>query len=233
MCYRASTPPKKELAKILDKEIKIGDYQAHYHTAGFAHEALPVMLSSDTSRVQPVIWGYVPEHAGAGFAEDFLKKPYSLNAKAETIFSVALYKHAAASQRCLIFVDGFFEWKHVQKAGKVDKVPHYIQMPDHKPFALGGLWSEYQGAKHCNILTTAANKLMTSIHNTKKRMPFILPENEWEQWLDVKAPEDAVKEMIQPFPEGFLEAHEISRMITARNVDADVPEVQEPLGKAS
>ncbi len=227
MCYRASTPNKKALAELLGREVWVNDYKAHYHTSGFDHPDLPVMLSSDQKSVQPVIWGFVPENSTNEDAVKFFKSAYSLNAKAETIFTVPMYRNVAPHKRCLIFVDGFFEWKHTGSGKIMDKVPYYIQMPDHKPFALGGLWSERDGEKHCNILTTVANELMTTIHNSKKRMPFIVPEVAWETWLNINATIDAVQQIIHPFPEGYLEAHEISRMITKKGVEKDVAAVQE------
>lgn len=52
-------------------------------------------------------------------------------------------------------------------------------------FAFAGLWSENVNRETCEIrqtftiITTAANELMSKIHNTKKQMPIILcPENE-------------------------------------------------------
>ena len=230
MCYRVSTPKKADLKKQLGKDITIKDYRPHYHAAGFSHPELPVMISSEPGAVQAVTWGFTPENFSQDEAVKFFKSAYSLNAKAESIFTQPLYKGAAvAGKRCLIFVDGFFEWKHEQKAGKVDKVPHYIQMPNHKPFAFGGLWAERDGELTCNILTTPANELMATIHNSKKRMPFILPEDNWELWLDKKAEPAEVKKIIHKYPEGFLEAHEISRKITTKGAETDVPEIQEAI----
>lgn len=225
MCYHVSTPSKAVLKKYLGEGITIDDYQPHYHSTGFKHEALPAILSIQPNKVLAVTWGFTPEQMDDAEATRFFKGAYSLNAKAETIFTQPLYKYAAAYKRCITIVDGFFEWKHEGE----EKIPHYIQMPDHKPFALAGLWADRGGELTLNILTTPANELMASIHNTKKRMPFILPEDHWELWLDTSANEADVKKIIHKFPEGLLDAHEISRMITQKGVDSDVPDVQEKI----
>jgi putative SOS response-associated peptidase YedK len=40
------------------------------------------------------------------------------------------------------------------------------------------------------MVTTAANDLMAEIHNTKKRMPVILPPDYESHWLNLGAIED-------------------------------------------
>lgn len=234
MCYHASKPEKAALRKILSQEIKIENYKPQYHVAGFSHPEMPVMLMEERDKVQPVVWGFIPENAGPDRATEFQNSAYSLNAKAETIFSQGLYKQAAKHRRCLVFVDGFYEWKHETIAGKLRKVPHYIQMPDHKPFAIGGLYSNWEDrsegeiVRTHNVLTTPANELMTTIHNSKKRMPFIVQEKDWELWLDEGASEKDVRAIIKKFPEGILDAHEVNLKL-GKGIETDVPESQQEL----
>lgn len=234
MCYHVSTPKKKDLKKILNADpIVIDDYESHYHITGFAHPQLPALLQKDPGRVQNAVWGFIPAWAKPEQTKELMVK--TLNARAETIFSTPMFRNAAPGHRCLIFVDGFFEWKHEKVAGKLQKVPHYIQMPDHKPFALGGLYSHWidktesgEVITTCSIVTTEANELMATIHNSKKRMPLVLDERDWGRWLDPTATEDQVKEVMRPFQDGKLDAQEISRMITVKDVNTDIPEIQMP-----
>ena len=151
----------------------------------------------------------------------------TLNARSETLFTTPMYR-SAASNRCLVFVDGFFVWKHEGK----EKLPHYIQMPEHGVFTLGGIytkWRDKEGGEltTCSIITTPANELMTTIHNSKKRMPLILPKNAWSAWLDPKAKREHIEHLMRSYPEGALEAREISKLITTRGVETNVPEVQQ------
>ncbi|WP_462318590.1 SOS response-associated peptidase family protein, partial [Marinilabilia sp.] len=69
------------------------------------------------------------------------------------------------------------------------KQKHLLTLPGDEAFALAGLWNEWTNQSTgeifntYTIITTAANELMSEIHNTKKRMPVILnPENEHD-WL--------------------------------------------------
>lgn len=230
MCYHVSTPGKKEL-KEQYPDFTISDYDQYFHTSAYTHPGLPAALTTSPDKIQPVQWGLIPFWAkDESQASDLMKK--GVNARSETAFTTPMFRSSAAGHRCLIFVDGFFEWKHEKKGGKVEKIPHYIQMPDHKPFTLGGLWSSWTdkqtGELHltCAILTTDANELMATIHNSKKRMPLILGEDAWSVWLDPEAPRKEVEKVMVKFPEGYLEARQITKRITARGVDTNVPEVQ-------
>jgi putative SOS response-associated peptidase YedK len=231
MCYHTSTPKKKDLKNFLPEPIVIDDYEAHYHLTGFSHPELPVMLQKEPDRVQQAVWGFIPAWAKPDQTAELMNK--TLNARAETIFTTPMFRGAAPGHRCLIFVDGFFEWKHEKVGGKLKKIPHYIRMPDHKPFALGGLYSHWidkndsgEVTTTCSIITTEANELMATIHNSKKRMPLVMNEDDWNVWLDPKASEAQVKHVMRPFQDGKLDAHEISTMITAKGMNTDVAEIQ-------
>ena len=49
---------------------------------------------------------------------------------------------AYARRRCIIPVDGFFEWKAIK--GQKAKQPYAIAMKDGSPFGLGGLWENWK-----------------------------------------------------------------------------------------
>jgi putative SOS response-associated peptidase YedK len=79
-----------------------------------------------------------------------------------------------------------------------------------------------------SIITTRANPLLEEIHNSKKRMPVILPEDKEMEWLDQNKPLVEVLSLLEPYPESALGAHTISKMITSRGIDKNVPELIEP-----
>lgn len=58
-----------------------------------------------------------------------------INARAETVATASPFKAAYRKRRrCLVSVDGFYEWRTV---GKV-KQPYEIGMADRQPFTLAG-----------------------------------------------------------------------------------------------
>jgi len=224
MCFSVSVPAKNKITDLLFGTYKISDYQEFFHVSGFTHPLLPVLLADHT--VRPMEWGLIPEWIkDADAAKDIREK--TLNARAETIFDLPSYKAGAIARRCIIFVDGFYEWQEV--AGK--KQPYYIYTG--QPMAFAGIcasWTDRSTGEvkdTCTIITTAAIGIMAKIHNTKKRMPVILPQNQWDTWLDKTAPRQTIESLLLPLETTALKAHPISKLITSRTQDTNVPEVQQ------
>ena len=61
-------------------------------------------------------------------------KQLALNARSETIFERPMFRQSILSKRCLVVVDGFFEWRHLNN----QSYPYYIMLTNHQPFALAG-----------------------------------------------------------------------------------------------
>jgi len=47
----------------------------------------------------------------------------TLNAKSETVFTLPSFKNSIREKRCLVIVDGFYEWRTIGK----QKYPYFIQ----------------------------------------------------------------------------------------------------------
>jgi putative SOS response-associated peptidase YedK len=62
------------------------------------------------------------------------------------------------------------------------------------------------------------------IHNTKKRMPLILPDNGIDAWLNPDTPAGIIQELIQPCPESMIKAHTVSRNVNNPGKNHNVPE---------
>jgi len=94
------------------------------------------------------------------------------------------YRDAFRHRHCLIPASGFFEW--LRREGK-QKQPWFIHRKDGKPMAFAGLWDLWRAPdgsrkiESCTILTTAANDLVSQLHN---RMPVILDPADFDLWLD-------------------------------------------------
>jgi hypothetical protein len=68
------------------------------------------------------------------------RKP--INAKCETVHSLPTFRDAYRRRRCILPVDGFFEWKAIK--GHTAKQPHAIAMKNGSPFGIGGLWENWK-----------------------------------------------------------------------------------------
>src|SRR5690606_13455781 len=111
---------------------------------------------------------------------------------------------------------------------------YYIFLKDKTVFSFAGIWEEWvdpatgELLRTYSILTTEANPLLAKIHNTKKRMPVILPEEQERAWLADGLSTAEIISLLQPFPAAQMEAYTISRLITARTANRNCPEVQAP-----
>ncbi|MBA3663262.1 MAG: SOS response-associated peptidase [Bacteroidetes bacterium] len=230
MCYNVSVKSSKEIlqSKFEAEYEAAEDMQPYYQVSGFIHPKLPVIRSDNKGLIQHCAWGLIPswvkDETQAG---EF--RTMTLNAKAETIFEKPSFKYSIKKSRCLVLVDGFYEWK---TAGK-NKYPHFIYLKNKEPFAMGGIYSDWVNKatgeiiKTFSIITTEANQLMADIHNTKKRMPLILSREEEKKWIEPELNEVEIKNIMKPFNENEMEAHTISKLITSRDRNTNVPEVSE------
>jgi putative SOS response-associated peptidase YedK len=118
-------------------------------------------------------------------------------------------------RRCVIPVDGFYEWERINEK---EKQPHYF-FPAEGMFSLAGVWKDADKGPAFAIFTTTPNELIARFHN---RMPVILGHNAVAQWL---APESDPRELtsfFQPYPASLMHEHAVSKTVNSpRNKKAD------------
>ena len=230
MCFNISITQLMELieerfnAKFSDRTR----YKPVYHASGFSTPHMPVISSENPGEIEFYQWGLIPHWVKDEQRAVSLSKR-TLNAKAETIFEKPSFRSVIRSQRCLVIVDGFFEWREVSKK----KYPYYIKMTDHSIFTLAGIWDRWVNPEtdetlySFSIITTEANPLLAKIHNTKKRMPVILSGEEEERWLSEELEKDDIEQMLDPYDGEDFTAYTVSKLITTKGADKNVPEIQE------
>ncbi len=202
-----------------------------YHSNGFDHMDIPVITNEEPLLIQLFSWGLIP--AWVKDREKATKIQNStLNARDNTLFEKPSFKKAAASQRCLVLVDGFYDhhWKDKQS------YPFYIQQKNGASMALGGIWETWRYGEivrnTVSIITTGPNPRMAWIHNRPKasegpRMPFILEEVSEKMWLDPTLSPPEVSAMIGPYPEELLKDHTVDRL-RGKSYVGNVPGIMEP-----
>lgn len=206
MCYHTLLESKKEKLELAFKaEFYEGtQYEPKGAVNGFEHERVPIIMNDNPEQIALVRWGLIPTWATMEQAKEIQNK--TLNARAETIIEKPAFRDSQ-SRRCLVLVDGFYEWQHQNKS----KVKHLIKLKEEENFALGGIWSYWKNPLKANsyvrsfaILTVEANPMMALIHNTKKRMPLIIAKNDANEWLNPEAKD--LSHLIKPFDEKLMEA---------------------------
>lgn len=230
MCFHTATTKEAELHEFLGSEYSITNYKHYYHVSGFNFPYLPVITNNKPKQVDILQWGLIPFWIkNAENAKDIRSK--TLNAKAETVFELPSFKSSIKNKRCLILVNGFFEWQHIGK----NTLPYFIYMPNKTTFTFGGIWSnwidKYTGEvrETFSIITTQANELLSKIHNIKKRMPVIINRENWDVWLNADTEEKEIVELMKPFPDGLLRYHRVNKTIASHTINTNVPEVQDEI----
>jgi putative SOS response-associated peptidase YedK len=215
---------KRYGAELLDPDKYRPSY--YYHAHSFPH--LPVICSDNTSEIRLMQWGLIPSWAADETeAEEVRIKTF--NARSETIDLKPAFRESFVSRRCLVPVCGFFEWQHI--GGR--KIPWYIRLKEEEIFSLAGIWDSWMikggvTVSTFSIVTTRANELMAEIHNTKKRMPVILPASVEKLWLKKELAKVSAIPLMEPVASELLTAHTISPLITNSKGDRNRPELVKP-----
>lgn len=149
-------------------------------------------------------------------------------ARSEGAADKPAFRDALRTSRCVVPVDGFYEWQKLED-GKT-KQPWYFYRADKQPVLLAGIYARHSWGDSFAILTTPANTLMANIH---ERMPVIVSPEDSARWLapDVTDP-SLVEDLMRACPSEWLETHMVSSAVG--NVRNDYAELIEPLeAKAS
>jgi putative SOS response-associated peptidase YedK len=140
-------------------------------------------------------WGLVPR-----WAPDSSRAASMINARVETVAEKPSFRDLVSKNRCVLPMDGYFEWKEQlrhdgMKPMKSVKQPFYFSANLESRFshrgvlAVAGLWTSWKDPNQPNshvlhtvvALTTHANDMVGEIHH---RMPVLLDEQGVENWLD-------------------------------------------------
>jgi putative SOS response-associated peptidase YedK len=248
MCYTASSLTKAALkyakhratdqAEIqrLEQQLQLvlRDSVPLYQISGFAHPKL--LTFTNIKPYQPVLmrWGFIPHWVKTEEQAEQLSNQ-TLNARGETIFEKPSFRVSAQRKRCVIYLDGFFEYHHLGK----NSFPFFIRMQDESPMAVAGLWDTWvnpasgEVIDSLSIVTTLGNALMSRIHNNPKadepRMPLILQKEEQDKWLHETSNEaelSQLKKIIQPYAGDDIIAYPV-RKLTGKNASGNHPEATE------
>jgi len=225
MCGRSS------LTKV-EKEI-----EAHFHATFYSEELerynplpnyniaptqmVPVITSTDTQHLHIYRWGLIPF-----WAKDKSIGAKMINARVESLSEKAAFKKLLTSRRCIVPMDGFYEWK---TDGKI-KTPFRIVTTDQEIFSVAGLWDIWivpdtgEIISSFTVITIHPNEMMAKIHD---RMPAILlPENE-KLWLDPDLKSSDAMQLLIPYPSEYMNAYEVSAKVN--NVRTNDPSLILPV----
>ena len=202
------------------------DFDFRYFYDAFDQPRLPVITQEHPHKVQLLQWGLIP-HWTADESQAEKIRTGTYNARGESLREKPSFRIPFRQSRCLVLAHGFFEWQH--RSGR--KIPWYIRLSKDIPFAFAGICDTWKDpvseiSHHTfSIITTRANPLMEKIHNTKKRMPVLLPPASEYRWIAQNAGEQELLQKLAPLPEDQLTAYTVSDRLNRRDINPHDPEV--------
>lgn len=172
-------------------------------------------------RVVLARWGLLPS-----WVKDPADRHQPINAKAETVAVLPMFRSAFRKSRVLVPADGFYEWRALAGA----KQPYFIRRRDGASFAMAGLLEHWRGpagdVASFAIVTTPANALLAAIHD---RMPAIIAPADYEAWLEPTTDAAALQALLVPCADESLEAYAVDRRVN--RPDQEGPELIAPLAQ--
>lgn len=235
VCGRATLVTKvEEIAEIFEADpIDIGP--ARYNIAPTQPMLTVRARSADAPReLHQARWGLIPWWAKPDEAKKIGSR--CIQARAETVPRAAAFRDAFRRHRCLVVIDGFFEWKTLAD-GK--RAPYLARRSQRTPLAIAGLWDTWRAPadqehgpgnviESCAVVTTPSAGALRDIHD---RMPLLLSTDEWNAWLTGTA-DEAAELLASPPPVLERRASELVAIpVSTRvnNVRNDDPECIAPL----
>lgn len=164
--------------------------------------SLPVILlnQDDGNYVIDVMkWGLIPHYAAK---EDKPDHFYLFNKRVESFsHSHKYFDKLVESKRCVVILDGFYEWK----GSPGHKQPYYVHLMGDQAMILPAIYEETTltdpdtrssyTIRSFAVLTGEPSNQFRSVHD---RQPVIINEQQMRQWLD---PNESVHEILEAFKE--------------------------------
>ena len=191
MCgrYKITNAVSKTI-DIVKTNIKVEDkenYNAH------PTQKLPIIRSyTNGTALELCEWGLVP-----AWSKKLEKFSPLINARKETLMEKITFKNLIQTSRCLVLVDGYYEWKREEK----NKTPYYFTKDDDDLIFLAAI---HQNNQFC-IITREATEEISKIHH---REPLIINQSQINNYLNVK--KDAM-EILNSIKPPKLKFHEIKK----------------------
>lgn len=208
MCGRYSVSKKNDEIKTRFSAVILCDGELQrYNVAPTQLSA--VITCDEPNAIKTFRWGLIPANA-----EDIVTGTRYINARAETLLEKYPFAMIAASKRCIIPADGFYEWK---RKGNI-KIPYRFTLSDDSLFAFSGLWDAWADRAtgeiihSFTIITVAPNELVAPVHD---RMPAILRPEDERLWLDTSIPSIEAVKLLQTYPAELMKSTTVSNLVNS------------------
>ncbi|KAH9612955.1 hypothetical protein KSS87_003586 [Heliosperma pusillum] len=151
------------------RHVDFNRYRPMYNVSPGSY--LPVLRRDDggdqgySAAVHCMKWGLIPSFAKKDDKPDHYRM---FNARSESIGDKASFRRLIPKNRCLVPVEGFYEWKKGPK-----KQPYYIHLKDDHPLVFAALYDSWKNAEGeilytFTILTTESSSTLQWLHVMNK-----------------------------------------------------------------
>lgn len=220
MCGRASLTKSEKILEVRFKASFLSEDAEKYNPLPNFNVApthvMPILTAENPLHFSPMQWGLIPF-----WAKDKRIGYKMINARMETVQEKSAFRSAVEKRRCLVPMDGYYEWK---KNGK-KKTPYRIITTDQDLFCMAGIWENWKSPEgeliqSFTILTQTPSESIAHIHD---RMPAILRKDQEQLWIDHSIATTEALSLIAPYDDQFLKAYEVSdRVGKVSENDADL-----------
>lgn len=220
MCGRYFvTSPPDDVGRVFETRNHMPNWQPTWNMA--PTQLGPVVRRHPTTgerNLDLLRWGLLP-HWVRG---DPKKVRQPINARAETVATAPMFRDAFRARRCIVPIDGFYEWQMLPGA----KQPHAVARADGGIMALAGIWEGWRGegdevVRSYAVITTTAIDALGHLH---ERMPVVLEPADWAAWLGEEDSDPAT--LLRPSSAAFRVWPVSTRVNNVRNNGPDLVEPQ-------
>ena len=215
MCGRVATVrfPSKLLASLGVQVPQSYTFTPSYNKS--PGSSILTVLQEDPHHLHESHWGY----------NDII------NARSETVYEKTMWSPLMDRGRCLVIVDGYFEWRIISE--KKPKQPYFIHAADRQSLTLAGLysWINKKNPPNIVLLTKPAVSTLGYIHH---RMPVAMGKIEREMWLAKDSSREALRFFLgvqHPLEHTLWNAYPINT--TVNNPNNQGSDILRPLKAAS
>ncbi|MDP4210455.1 MAG: SOS response-associated peptidase family protein [Bacteroidota bacterium] len=222
---RFNEGPQDEIAQLF-YEVFIAnnqlEFKEHYVAIGKGKPTLTTLIKEEGNlQFRNMQWtlpySYVDSKTGQTITRELQ------NSTCERVFFQ--HKDQIFSKRCLIPIDGYFEYYHF----KGDTYPYYIYPRQGGIFYAGGIWEQNlnhdtgEVAETFSIITTPPNPLVAKIHNNPKapngpRMLLLIEPENALTYLNENLKTNDIKSLFLPYSEQNMQAHTVLRFQRKENL---------------
>lgn len=174
------------------------------HSVFRPHSIVPTVSRNSPNKLVMRHWSLIPP-----WIKDIkdLKYP-TFNARAETVTEKPTYKNAwKKGQRCIFIATEFWEYKkHFDGKKKLKSEPFKFTLVG-EPFAMAGIYQEWNDIQTVTMITCEPNHDMKDIHD---RMPVILAQEDEDKWLSKDTTPEEAEKLLVPYPDGEFTIEQVS-----------------------